>query len=203
VRQVTASGQTVDEAVQTALEQLNTTRDQVEIEVIDEGNKGIFGLFGSKPAVVNVTVQKNQVEETEKFILEVAKHMNIDVDIHTIVTDNHVTFELSGEKIAILIGRRGQTLNAFQYLIQLVINRSGEDFYRITLDAEGYRKRREDTLIRLAKRMGEKAIKLNRKVTLEPMPPYERKIIHQALQDEDVKTYSEGAEPNRNIVIEP
>jgi len=203
VKQITASGQTVDEAVQTALEQLNTTRDQVDIEIIDEGNKGIFGLFGSKPAVVNVTVRKNQVEEAENFIREVATHMNISIDIKTTVKDNHVTFELSGDKIALLIGRRGQTLNAFQYLIQLVINRSGQDFYRITLDAEGYRKRREETLIRLAERMGQKALQLNRKVKLEPMPPYERKIIHQSLQDKDVKTYSEGVEPNRHIVIEP
>ena len=203
MKQITASGQTVDEAVQTALEQLNTTRDQVDIEIIDEGNKGIFGLFGSKPAVVNVTVRKNQVEEAENFIREVATHMNISIDIKTTVKDNHVTFELSGDKIALLIGRRGQTLNAFQYLIQLVINRSGQDFYRITLDAEGYRKRREETLIRLAERMGQKALQLNRKVKLEPMPPYERKIIHQSLQDKDVKTYSEGVEPNRHIVIEP
>lgn len=203
MKQITASGQTVDEAVQTALEQLNTTRDQVDIEIIDEGNKGIFGLFGSKPAVVNVTVRKNQVEEAEKFIREVASHMNISIDIQTTVKDNHVTFELSGDKIALLIGRRGQTLNAFQYLIQLVINRSGHEFYRITLDAEGYRKRREETLMKLAERMGQKALHLNRKVKLEPMPPYERKIIHKALQDQEVKTYSEGVEPNRYIVIEP
>lgn len=203
MKQITASGQTVDEAVQTALEQLNTTRDQVEVEVIDEGNKGIFGLFGSKPAVVNVTVKKNQIEEAENFIREVTTHMNLSIDIKTTIKDNHVIFELSGDKIALLIGRRGQTLNAFQYLIQLVLNRSGEEFYRITLDAEGYRKRREETLIKLAERMGQKALQLNRKVKLEPMPPYERKIIHQSLQDKDVKTYSEGVEPNRHIVIEP
>jgi len=203
VKQITASGQTVDEAVQTALEQLDTTRDQVDIEIIDEGNRGLFGLFGSKPAVVSVTVVKNPIEEAETFIHEVASHMNISINLTTTVEDNHVTFELSGDKIALLIGRRGQTLNAFQYLVQLIINRSGTEFYRITLDAEGYRKRREETLIRLAQRMGQKATQLNRKVKLEPMPPYERKIIHQALQEENVKTYSEGAEPNRHIVIEP
>lgn len=204
MRQVTASGQTVDEAVQTALEQLDTTRDNVEVNVIDEGKRGIFGLFGSKLAVVNVSIAKNQIEETEKFIKEITQQMNIDIDLKTTVHNNHVTFEVSGEKIALLIGKRGQTLNALQYLIQLVINKHGKQFYRVTLDAEGYRERRRETLQSLAKKMAQKAKRLNRKVALEPMPPYERKIIHTALQaDDDITTYSDGVEPHRHIVIKP
>ncbi|HZW67466.1 MAG TPA: RNA-binding cell elongation regulator Jag/EloR [Pseudogracilibacillus sp.] len=204
MRQVTASGQTVDEAVQTALEQLDTTRDNVEVNVIDEGKRGIFGLFGSKLAVVNVSIAKNQIEETEKFIKEITQQMNVDIDLKTTVNNNHVTFEVSGEKIALLIGKRGQTLNALQYLIQLVINKHGKQFYRVTLDAEGYRERRRETLQSLAKKMAQKAKRLNRKVALEPMPPYERKIIHTALQaDDDITTYSDGVEPHRHIVIKP
>ena len=204
MRQVTASGQTVDEAVQTALEQLDTTRDNVEVNVIDEGKRGIFGLFGSKLAVVNVSIAKNQIEETEKFIKEITQQMNIDIDLKTTVHNNHVIFEVSGEKIALLIGKRGQTLNALQYLIQLVINKHGKQFYRVTLDAEGYRERRRETLQSLAKKMAQKAKRLNRKVALEPMPPYERKIIHTALQaDDDITTYSDGVEPHRHIVIKP
>src|SRR5699024_2884194 len=180
------------------------TRDNVEVNVIDEGKRGIFGLFGSKLAVVNVSIAKNQIEETEKFIKEITQQMNIDIDLKTTVHNNHVTFEVSGEKIALLIGKRGQTLNALQYLIQLVINKHGKQFYRVTLDAEGYRERRRETLQSLAKKMAQKAKRLNRKVALEPMPPYERKIIHTALQaDDDITTYSDGVEPHRHIVIKP
>ncbi|SHG72668.1 RNA-binding cell elongation regulator Jag/EloR [Ornithinibacillus halophilus] len=204
MRQVTASGQTVEEAVQSALEQLNTTRDHVEIEVIDEGKRGILGVFGSKRAFVKVTLAKNQVQEAEKFLKDVVNNMNVEVNIHTTVEDNHVTFDLSGEKIALLIGKRGQTLNAIQYLVHLVINKDGKKFYTVTVDAEGYRGRRRETLESLANRMAEKALRINKKVALEPMPAYERKIIHSVLQArDDVSTYSDGTEPHRHIVIKP
>lgn len=204
MRQITASGQTVDEAVNSALEQLQTTRDQVDINVIDEGKRGILGLFGSKLAVVSVSIRRDPVEETEQFINEVAKNMNVPVTIKTTVNDNHVLYELSGEKIALLIGKRGQTLNALQYLVQLVINKGGKSFYRVSLDAEGYRDRRKQTLESLALRMADKSKRLNRKVALEPMPAFERKIIHTQLQTrDDVTTYSEGVEPHRYLVIKP
>ncbi len=204
MREVTASGQTVDEAVQSALAQLNTTRDHVEVNVIDEGKKGFLGIFGSKLAIVSVKLAKDQIKETEKFIIDVTRNMEVNVTLKTIVEDNHVTFELSGDKIALLIGKRGQTLNALQYLVQLVINKDSKNFYRVTVDAEGYRGRREETLEALALKMADKAKRLNKKVALEPMPPYERKIIHSMLQDrKDVSTYSDGVEPHRFIVIKP
>ena len=204
MRELTASGQTVDEAVQSALEQLNTTRDQVEIDVIDEGKKGLLGVFGSKRAIVKVTIVKNQIQETEEFIKDITSKMNIDVEIATTVEGNHVSFELNGENIALLIGKRGQTLNALQYLVHLAINKDGRQFYTVTLDAEGYRGRRKETLISLASKMAEKAIHLNKKVALEPMPAFERKIIHSALQEHgQVSTYSDGVEPHRHIVIKP
>lgn len=204
MREVTASGQTVEQAVQSALEQLDTTRDQVEIAIIDEGKKGLLGVFGSKPAIVKVTLLKNQIEEAEKYLQNIIRDMNIDIDLTTTVSenDNHVTFEMTGEKIAILIGKRGQTLNALQYLLHLAVNKDGRKYYTVTLDAEGYRKRRQDTLEKLAHRMAQKAKRINRKVALEPMPAYERKIIHGALQnDQEVTTYSDGVEPHRHIVI--
>jgi len=204
VREVTASGQTVDEAVQSALAQLNTTRDQVEVNVIDEGKKGFLGIFGSKLAIVSVKLAKDQIKETEKFILDVTRNMEVNVTLKTTVEDNHVLFELSGDKIALLIGKRGQTLNALQYLVQLVINKDSKQFYRVTVDAEGYRGRRKETLEALALKMADKAKRLNKKVALEPMPPYERKIIHSVLQNrKDVNTYSDGVEPHRYIVIKP
>ncbi len=204
MREVTASGQTVEEAVQSALEQLNISKDQVEIEVIDEGKKGFLGLFGSALAVVKVREKKNNIEETEEFLRNVAKNMGVEVKVHTKIEDNRVTYQLTGEKIAILIGKRGKTLNSLQYLTQLVLNKNGRQFHSVTVDAEGYRERREETLVDLAQKMSDKAIRINRKVALEPMPAYERKIIHSALQDSaTVTTYSDGVEPHRHIVISP
>ncbi|WP_042147658.1 RNA-binding cell elongation regulator Jag/EloR [Paucisalibacillus sp. EB02] len=204
MREITATGQTVDEAVQSALEQLNTSKDQVQVTIIDEGKKGILGVFGAKRAIVKVTLAKNPIQEAEKFILNVVKNMNVDVDVTTTVEDNHITFDLAGEKIALLIGKRGQTLNALQYLTHLVVNKEGNQYYTVTLDAEGYRGRRKDTLEGLALRMAEKAKRMNKKVALEPMPAYERKIIHSVLQDiDDVSTYSDGVEPHRHVVIKP
>ncbi|MFS0673790.1 RNA-binding cell elongation regulator Jag/EloR [Ornithinibacillus sp. 179-J 7C1 HS] len=204
MREVTATGQTVDEAVQSALVQLNTSRDQVEVNIIDEGKKGILGLFGAKRAIVKVSIAKNPIQEAEKFILDVVKNMNVDVEVTTTVEDNHVTFDLSGEKIALLIGKRGQTLNALQYLTHLVVNKEGNKYYTVTIDAEGYRSRRQETLESLALRMADKAKRINKKVALEPMPAYERKIIHSVLQNNsEVSTYSDGVEPHRHVVIKP
>jgi spoIIIJ-associated protein len=204
VREITATGQTVDEAVQSALEQLNTTRDQVNITIIDEGKKGILGVFGAKRAIVKVVLAKNPIQEAEKFILGVVIKMGVDAEISTTVDGNHVTFELRGEKIALIIGKRGQTLNALQYLVHLVVNKEGNQYYTVTLDAEGYRERRKETLEVLAARMADKARRMNKKVALEPMPAFERKIIHSKLQEmNDISTYSDGVEPHRHIVIKP
>ncbi|HZW68460.1 MAG TPA: RNA-binding cell elongation regulator Jag/EloR [Pseudogracilibacillus sp.] len=204
MREITASGETVEEAIESALQQLNIPEDRAEIEVIDEGKKGFLGLFGSVRAVVKVTEKVDNIEMTAQFLTEVSTNMGVDVEVEIEQEDNRVTFNLSGEKIALLIGRRGKTLNALQYLTQLVLNKQTRQFYAVTVDAEGYRKRREETLIDLAEKMADKVTRVKRKVTLEPMPAYERKIIHTALQDEStVSTYSHGNEPHRHIVIKP
>lgn len=204
MREITASGSTVEEAVQSALQQLDTTEDRVEIEIIDEGRKGILGLIGTKPAIVKVKVKLDPIKETENFLKEVTRNMNVNVEITTTVEENHVTFQMDGENIAILIGKRGQTLNALQYLAHLAINKQKETYYTVTLDAEGYRERRRETLESLAHKMADKAKRLNKKVALEPMPAFERKIIHSALQESDgITTYSDGQEPHRHIVIKP
>ncbi|KKE77540.1 MULTISPECIES: RNA-binding cell elongation regulator Jag/EloR [Bacillaceae] len=204
MKEITASGQTVEEAVQSALEQLNTTKDQVEITIIDEGKKGILGLFGAKPAIVKVEMLPDPIEEAENYIKQVTANMNLDVHINTTVDGKHVTFELNGGNLAIIIGKRGQTLNALQYLVRLVINKNSKKYYTVTLDAEGYRERRRETLESLASRMADKVIRTKTKVALEPMPAYERKIIHSVLQDiPEVSTCSDGQEPHRHIVIKP
>jgi spoIIIJ-associated protein len=203
VKQITASGQTVEDAVQSALAQLNTTKERTDVEIVDEGKKGIFG-FGSRPAIVKVTVRIDPLEEARKFLYQVAEQMGAPIEIETIKDGKHVTFVLSGEKIAILIGKRGQTLNSLQYLTQLVLNRFSEQYLTVILDAEDYRNRRNETLIQLAQRLAQKAVKTGKNVTLEPMPSYERKVIHTALSENTkVKTYSDGTEPHRHIVISP
>lgn len=203
MKQVTATGQTVEEAVKSALAQLQTTQDRAEISIMDEGKKGIFG-FGSRPAIVKVTAKLDPVEEAEKFLRDVSEKMGIEINIEVLRDGKQVQFILSGEKIALLIGKRGQTLNSLQYLTQLVINRFSDQYLNVLLDAENYRTRRNETLVLLAERLAGKAIRTGQKVALEPMPSYERKVIHTALMDNGrIKTYSDGVEPNRHIVISP
>ncbi|MDQ0157764.1 RNA-binding cell elongation regulator Jag/EloR [Robertmurraya andreesenii] len=203
MKQVTATGQTVDEAVKSALAQLQATKDRAEVSIIDEGKKGIF-VFGSRPAVVKVTVKLDPIEEAKKFLVDVSEKMGVKVEIEVLREGKQVQFILSGEKIALLIGKRGQTLNSLQYLTQLVINRYSEQYLNVLLDAENYRARRNETLVQLAERLAHKAVRTGQKVALEPMPSYERKVIHTALMENHrIKTYSDGVEPNRHIVIAP
>ncbi|MUV37944.1 Protein jag [Lentibacillus sp. JNUCC-1] len=233
MRELTASGQTVEEAVQSALEQLNTTRDQVEIDVIDEGKKGLLGVFGSKPAFVKVMAKDADTEEPETaeapssdeshpepeeelmdendpietgkdFITNVVAKMNMDVQVVVTVEGQYVTYTFEGDHLGKLIGKRGQTLNAMQYLVHLVVNKHADTRYAVILDAEGYRKRRQESLEGLAAKMADKAIYKKRKVALEPMPAFERKIIHNALQGHTgVTTTSDGRDPHRHVVIVP
>lgn len=204
MREVTATGNSVEEAVASALAQLETTRDRAEIAIVDEGKKGLFGIFGTRPAIVKVSKKIDAIEEAKSFLTDVANKMGSPVEIEVIKEGKQVQFILSGEKIALLIGKRGQTLNSLQYLTQLVINRYADQYVNVLLDAEDYRKRRNDTLMQLAERLAFKAVRTGQRVSLEPMPSYERKVIHTALMDNKrVKTYSDGVEPNRYIVITP
>lgn len=204
MKQVTATGQTVEEAVKSALAQLQTTEERAEFTIVDEGKKGIFGIFGARPAIVKAVIKMDPIEEGKKFLLDVSEKMGAAIEIETIGSGRNIEFILSGEKIALLIGKRGQTLNSLQYLTQLVINRYSEQYINVLLDAEDYRKRRNDTLIQLAERLAQKAIKTGQTVALEPMPSYERKVIHTALADNKrIKTYSSGNDPHRHLVITP
>lgn len=204
MKQVTATGQTVEEAVESALAQLKTTKDRAEVSIIDEGKKGIFGIFGSRPAVVKVTVIIDPLEEAKKFLSQVSEQMGAPVEIEIRRDGKQAHFLMTGEKIALLIGKRGQTLNSLQYLTQLVVNRFSNQYLTVILDAEDYRNRRNETLVQLAGRLALKAIKSGKDVALEPMPSYERKVIHTALSENNrVKTFSDGTEPHRFIVITP
>ncbi|HSI68114.1 MAG TPA: RNA-binding cell elongation regulator Jag/EloR [Planococcus sp. (in: firmicutes)] len=244
MKQITQTGTTVENAISAALEKLQVTRDQVDIQVIQEEKKGFFG-FGSKQAEIKVSIKEPEpvvkedpftedalekeimpedilekeeeedknpaasndlaIEETSKYIQSIAKGMKIeDLKITHQKKGKQVSFYLESEKVAMLIGKRGNTLNSLQQLAQLVANKHSKGFMIVELDAENYRERRQETLEQLADRMADKAIRTGGRVQFEPMPSYERKVIHQALSRRmDIDTYSEGKDPNRYLVIEP
>ena len=262
MKQITQIGATVNEAVSLALQKLGKTRDQVDVEVLQEGKKGFLG-FGARAAEVRVTVkedvraiieedkipqqdepveettevvsiqqfvedkpvdvvdgeepvqvvnddqpkmqEQDPIEEAKAYLTNIALEMGMqDLQIHTESQGKYVLLKLESEKAAFLIGKRGQTLNALQQLTQLVLNKSAKSFMLVKLDVEDYRERRQVALEQLAERMADKAIRTRKKVAFEPMPSYERKIIHNALANRlDIETYSEGVEPNRYLVIEP
>lgn len=204
MKEITATGSTYDEAVNSALAQMNAAREEVEIDVIEEGKKGLFGLFGARNYVVKVTLKKNAMKETEQFLYDLTKKMSVDVQIEGKEVDREIIFHLTGKDIALLIGKRGQTLNSIQYLAQLVFNRSTTQYRTIVVDAENYRLRRRESLEQLAHRLAYKAVRTKQDVSLEPMPSYERKVIHTVLlKNNDVKTFSAGEEPHRHLVISP
>jgi spoIIIJ-associated protein len=199
---ITVSGKTVEDAVQAGLRQLNLPVERVRIKVLEQAAKGLFGLIGAKEARVELEVIPDAVEEAVKFLRDVFAAMNQRVEIVRIDQEDHVRLDLRGEDLGILIGRRGQTLDALQYLVNIVANRSAEKHQRIILDAENFRERRKQTLEQLADRLADRVVRYRREVILEPMSPLERKVIHSHLQNHPkVRTYSKGDEPNRKVVI--
>ncbi|TYO96421.1 RNA-binding cell elongation regulator Jag/EloR [Desulfallas thermosapovorans] len=198
------SGRTVDEAVESALAELNVQKDEVEIEVIEEPSKGLFGFIGVKPARVKVKIKETAARQARELLGKIMSLMNLDVDIDIIEKDEKILVNINGPDLGILIGRRGETLDALQYLVNLSANKNMEKRKRIFIDIEGYRKRREDTLKKLAYKLADKARQRGRNVILEPMNSMERRIIHTALQGrDDIYTFSEGEEPYRKIIIAP
>ncbi len=196
------SGKTVDDAVNEALREMNLTREDVEITVIYEGSKGFLGMFGAKNAVVKVKRKFNPEKIAENFLREMFLAMGIIVNIDTKLKDKQLSIELSGDDMGVLIGKRGQTLDSIQYLVNLVVNKGNAPYVSISIDTENYRQRRKETLETLALNLAKKVKQTRKSVVLEPMNPYERRIIHSALQnDRYVTTYSEGEEPHRNVVI--
>lgn len=196
------TGKTVEEAVSTALGELKATEEDVNIEVIDEGNKGIFGIIGSRLAKVIVSKKETRAQMAYRFLTDILEKMGISAEVELEETESSIVLKLKSEDIGVIIGRRGETLDSLQYILNLVVNRFKGDYKRIVIDVENYRKKREDTLINLANRLAEKVIKYKKSITLEPMSSYERRIIHYALQNnKKIETYSVGNEPNRKVVI--
>lgn len=197
------SAKTVDEAIVDACAQLIITRDKLEYEVIEEGNNGFLGI-GAKPAVIKARAKSNIDDIAKDFLKEVfvAMDMAVVVDVKYDEFDKTMNIDLSGEDMGVLIGKRGQTLDSIQYLTNLVVNKNTEEKIHVKVDTEDYRHRRRVTLENLAKNMASKVKRTKRSVTLEPMNPYERRVIHSSLQnDRFVTTHSEGEEPFRKVVI--
>jgi len=195
------SAKTVEKAIEEALAELKAAREEVEIEVLDEGSKGFLG-FGSRDAVVKITKKFNPEKVAKDFLREMFIAMGIIVNIETELKEKQLLINLSGDDMGVLIGKRGQTLDSIQYLVNLVVNKGNAPYLSITIDTENYRQRRKDTLESLAYNLAKKVKQTGKKVVLEPMNPYERRIIHSSLQNNKyVTTYSEGEEPYRNVVI--
>ncbi len=197
------AGRTVEDAVKNSLNELKVTEDRIEVEILDSGKKGFFSI-GSRPAKIRVTVKRDYICEAKAFIEDILDNMKVKAELKIKEEDNIIKVSLSGQDMGILIGYRGETLDSLQYLISLVVNKGHETEYkRVVLDTENYRLKREETLKRLARRIADKVRKTGRFVKLEPMNPYERRIIHSALQNDIfVNTYSEGEEPFRRVVVD-
>ena len=200
---IEVSAKTVNEAITEACQKLGVTSDKLITEIIEEGSNGFLGI-GAKPARIKAAV-KNSVEDNAKdFLKEVFAAMNLEVVVNVKYDKDEkaMDIDLSGDEMGVLIGKRGQTLDSLQYLVSLVVNKDSEDYIRVKVDTENYRQRRKDTLENLAKNIAYKVKRTKRPVSLEPMNPYERRIIHSALQnDRYVVTHSEGDEPFRRVVV--
>lgn len=200
------SAKTVSEAITEACRKLGVTSDRLDYDVIDEGSSGFLGI-GSKPAVIKAAVKNEEIsieDKAGKFLNDVfaAMNMTVIVDVKYDKAEGNMDIDLSGDDMGVLIGKRGQTLDSLQYLVSLVVNKDAENYIRVKIDTENYRERRKETLENLAKNIAYKVKRTRRPVSLEPMNPYERRIIHSVLQnDKYVTTYSEGEEPFRKVVV--
>ena len=200
---VEISAKTVNDAITEACQKFVVTSDKLDYIVVEEGSSGFLGI-GSKPAVIKARAKCTVYDKAKDFLKEVfdAMNMTVVVDVKFDEVNNNMNIDLSGDEMGVLIGKRGQTLDSLQYLVSLVVNKDSDEYIRVKVDTEDYRRRRKETLENLAKNIAYKVKRTKRSVSLEPMNPYERRIIHSALQnDKYVTTHSEGEEPFRRVVV--
>lgn len=207
MKSIERSARTVEDAIAEALEELQASREDVEIEVLDEGARAFLGIIGGKQARVRVTVRdrrEDKAKATVEFLKGMLERMGLVCSVdYTWEEDEILKIDIQGDELGLVIGRRGETLDALQYLVSLAVNRNCE-WTRIVLDVEGYRARREETLRNLASRLAERVKRTGRRAVLDPMNAMERRIIHLTLQeDESIHTHSEGAAPYRRVIIAP
>lgn len=203
MRVIEKSGKTIDEAVKAALSELNLKENDVDIEILEEPKNGFLGFIGGKDALVRVTEKENNLNKINEFLQVLFDKMRLNPEISVKEEEGNILVNLQGEDLGILIGRRGETLDSLQFLVNLFVNKSSENYKKVIIDIEDYRKKRENTLYSLAEKLSNKVKRTGRKISLEPMSPQERRIIHMALQEnKSVNTYSEGEEPFRKVVID-
>lgn len=200
---VEKKGKNVEEAIRAALDELGCEIEDVSIEVVEEASKRLLGFMGNKPAVVKVSMREKPELEAQKIVEDLLRKMKIDYQIDRVEWENGTTrINIVGKDMGLLIGRKGETLNALQFIAGLMINRKREEKVRIVLDVEDYRKKREQSLEALALRLSEKVKQTQKNVIMRPMSSQERRIVHTVLQeDPELVTYSMGDEPNRKVVI--
>jgi len=204
MKSIEVEGKTVEEALNKALIELGTDENMVNVEILTHGSKGLFNVIGVKPARIRVSNKYDYIEEAKIFIANILNCMDIEAKIDFKEENDILRINLSGEKMGVIIGYRGETLDSIQYLVSLVVNKVHElPHKKVILDTENYRNKREETLKGVAIKTANKVKKTRKVFKLEPMNPYERRIIHSALQENAfVNTYSEGDEPFRKVVVE-
>ncbi|MGL5751883.1 MAG: RNA-binding cell elongation regulator Jag/EloR [Paraclostridium sp.] len=204
----------IEDAIAKALEQLSVSREDIEVEVIENPVKGFLGLIGNKEGKYKITViekeepkiekEVTEVDTAKEFVENIVNNLNIDAKVNVTKDKNVIKVNIIGKDSACLIGRRGETLDSIQFLAGLALNKVNKDSHsRVLVDIENYRSKREESLIRYANKIAREVAKTRKTKKLDYMNPYERRIIHAALQnDKFVKTYSEGTDPYRRLVIE-
>jgi spoIIIJ-associated protein len=218
MKSIETTGKTVDEAIENALKELNITKDMVDIDIIEQGSKGLFNLFGAKPFRIKATIRDIQMDQSKndidnngtnsevviEFLKSIFDSMKIEAEVEVTEAKDELHVNIIGEDVGVIIGYRGETLDAIQYLLSLVVNKKHDSQYkRVILDSQNYRKKRQETLRRVADKTANKVLKSRRAYKLEPMNAYERRIIHAALQENNqIYTYSEGEDPFRRIVVD-
>lgn len=202
-KEAVVTGRTVDDAIQAACRSLGVEREKVEIEVLDLPAKKLLGLLGTSVAKVRVTYEETVEERAHNYLSTILEKMDVgEVEIESSQKNEGILFDLKGSGLGLIIGHRGETLDAMQYLVSLVANKGEDAYVRITIDTGDYREKREKTLVALARRIAQNAVKTRRSTTLEPMNPYERRIIHTAVQEiGGASSWSVGEDPNRRVVI--
>lgn len=199
---VEKEAKTVEEAVELALEELQTDRDSVYVEVLEEGTKAVLGLFGGKDARVRVTRVISSMETVTEFLNKIIDTAQVDATLEMAETDEGIEVRIVGSDVGTLIGRHGETLYAIQYLSNLILNQHKKEYTRVSLDIENYKKDRQAKLESMAKRAAGRVMKYKRPVSMDPMPAFERRIVHSALQEyPELETSSTGEEPRRYVVI--
>ncbi len=199
---VEKEAKTVEEAVELALEELQTDRDSVYVEVLEEGTKAVLGLFGGKDARVRVTRVISSMETVTDFLNKIIDTAKVDATLEMAETEDGIEVKIVGDDVGTLIGRHGETLYAIQYLSNLILNQHKKEYTRVSLDIENYKKDRQAKLESMAKRAASKVMKYKKPVSMDPMPAFERRIIHSALQEyTQLETSSSGEEPRRYVVV--